>query len=73
MFAIRAPQKQSNGPETKNSTESCTPNILPCRIHHDGPVESLQRYWAPAADNEGIKHQHPPTHLKSRQLTSLHR
>ena len=27
----------------------CTPNILPCRIHHDGPVEASPRYWAPEA------------------------
>ena len=25
----------------------CTPNILPCRIHHDGPVDASPRYWAP--------------------------
>ena len=53
MFAIR-PQKQSNGSEGENSTECCTPNIIPCRIHHDGPLESLERYWQPVADIEGI-------------------
>ncbi|OJJ88145.1 ribonuclease H2 subunit C [Aspergillus glaucus CBS 516.65] len=66
MFAIRAPQKQSNGPETENSTECCTPNILPCRIHHDGPVDSLQRYWAPAADNEDENLQ--ISHFRGRKL-----
>ena len=25
----------------------CTPNILPCRIHRDGPVNASPRYWAP--------------------------
>lgn len=25
----------------------CTPNLLPCRVHHDGPVEATSRYWAP--------------------------
>ncbi|KAI5300499.1 3'-5' exonuclease [Ascosphaera pollenicola] len=23
------------------------PNILPCRIHHDGPVDISERYWLP--------------------------
>lgn len=23
------------------------PNILPCRIHHDGPVDISERYWSP--------------------------
>lgn len=27
--------------------KQCTPNILPCRIHHDGPVDAAPRYWAP--------------------------
>ena len=25
----------------------CMPNILPCRIHHEGPVDASPRYWAP--------------------------
>ncbi|KAM0499796.1 hypothetical protein ACHAP8_005404 [Fusarium lateritium] len=24
-------------------------NILPCRIHHDGPIEPTSTYWNPAA------------------------
>ncbi|CEI62894.1 unnamed protein product [Fusarium venenatum] len=24
-------------------------NILPCRIHHDGPIEPTSSYWTPAA------------------------
>ena len=27
----------------------CTPNLLPCRIHHNGPVDASRRYWAPEA------------------------
>jgi ribonuclease H2 subunit C len=23
----------------------CTPNILPCRINHNGPVDASKRYW----------------------------
>ncbi|KAH8602006.1 ribonuclease H2, subunit C [Bisporella sp. PMI_857] len=27
----------------------CTPNILPCRINHTGPVDTSKRYWNPTA------------------------
>lgn len=29
---------------------SVSMNILPCRIHHDGPVEVSKRYWNPVND-----------------------
>ncbi|KAL4901893.1 hypothetical protein BDW74DRAFT_159138 [Aspergillus multicolor] len=51
MFAIQSQHKSSESKDEK-STDKCTPNILPCRIHHDGPVESLNRYWTPKADSE---------------------
>ncbi|PGH26849.1 hypothetical protein AJ80_01430 [Polytolypa hystricis UAMH7299] len=40
-------------PESSNSSQSSrlTPNILPCRIHHDGPVEAPKRYWDPVFDD----------------------
>ncbi|KAL4980843.1 ribonuclease H2 non-catalytic subunit-domain-containing protein [Aspergillus desertorum] len=49
MFAI---QPQKKVPESKGtgSSDNCTPNILPCRIHHDGPVQSVNRYWTPTTD-----------------------
>jgi len=25
----------------------CTPNVLPCRINHNGPVDASKRYWNP--------------------------
>jgi ribonuclease H2 subunit C len=25
----------------------CTPNVLPCRIHHNGPLNASKRYWQP--------------------------
>ncbi|KAL4927371.1 ribonuclease H2 subunit C [Aspergillus undulatus] len=51
MFAIQAQQQP---PKTKDneSLGNCTPNILPCRIHHDGPVKSLDRYWTPTVDEK---------------------
>ncbi|THC99525.1 hypothetical protein EYZ11_000985 [Aspergillus tanneri] len=49
MFAIQSPQ-QSSRSETEKTTDNCTPNILPCRIHHDGPTGSISRYWTPVSD-----------------------
>lgn len=31
------------------------PNILPCRIHHDGLVESVDRYWAPVHEKDNTQ------------------
>ncbi|KAL2853429.1 ribonuclease H2 non-catalytic subunit-domain-containing protein [Aspergillus pseudoustus] len=49
MFAIQSQQSTESNP--KEST-TYTPNILPCRIHHDGPVGPLDRYWTPVADEK---------------------
>ncbi|KAL4874125.1 hypothetical protein BDV12DRAFT_159134 [Aspergillus spectabilis] len=51
MFAIQ-PQQQTSESKNQESLNNCTPNILPCRIHHDGPVKSLNRYWTPIADEK---------------------
>lgn len=53
MFALQSAQKNSSDAETAPAANSYTPNILPCRIHHDGPVETLKRYWNPVADENG--------------------
>lgn len=29
------------------SGPTCTPNLLPCQIHHDGLVDASERYWNP--------------------------
>ncbi|OOF90822.1 hypothetical protein ASPCADRAFT_58788 [Aspergillus carbonarius ITEM 5010] len=50
MFAIQPAPKSPSNNETP--TDQFTPNILPCRIHHDGLVESLNRYWRPLSDEE---------------------
>ncbi|CZR63243.1 uncharacterized protein PAC_13140 [Phialocephala subalpina] len=31
----------------------CTPNILPCRINHNGPVDASKRYWNPTQTSDG--------------------
>ncbi|KAI9798034.1 MAG: hypothetical protein M1835_005037 [Candelina submexicana] len=32
---------------------TCIPNVLPCRIDHNGPVNASERYWAPTKDCNG--------------------
>ncbi|KAL6233663.1 hypothetical protein BDW75DRAFT_184121 [Aspergillus navahoensis] len=54
MFAIQ-PQQKASESKGKASSDGCTPNILPCRIHHDGPVESLSRYWTPTTDEKDLQ------------------
>ncbi|KAL4806426.1 ribonuclease H2 non-catalytic subunit-domain-containing protein [Aspergillus unguis] len=51
MFVIQPQQKTSESTD-KTYLGNCTPNILPCRIHHDGPVDSVNRYWKPIADEK---------------------
>ncbi|PFH56507.1 hypothetical protein XA68_16404 [Ophiocordyceps unilateralis] len=29
------------------------PNLLPCHIHHTGPVDSMHGYWAPGTKKDG--------------------
>ncbi|PWY92895.1 ribonuclease H2 subunit C [Aspergillus heteromorphus CBS 117.55] len=50
MFAIQPAQKPSSDNDTSTGSDQFTPNILPCRIRHDGPVETLDRYWTPESD-----------------------
>ncbi|CAG8098757.1 unnamed protein product [Penicillium salamii] len=72
MYAIQSPKATS---EEDNSTLHYTPNIIPCRVHHDGPVESLDRYWLPLKDEKGtcdsIK-QRIACNLWPRQINTKH-
>ncbi|USP78914.1 hypothetical protein yc1106_06188 [Curvularia clavata] len=36
--------------------QKCTPNLLPARINHNGPVPSTSQYWKPTIDENGTKH-----------------
>ncbi|KIN00156.1 hypothetical protein OIDMADRAFT_125382 [Oidiodendron maius Zn] len=38
-----------------SSHQSCTPNILPCRIQHNGSVDASQRFWSPVSGENGTK------------------
>lgn len=35
----------------KGHKGACTPNVLPCRIDHNGPVDASERYWQPKTDD----------------------
>jgi hypothetical protein len=37
----------------QNKLPKCTPNLLPCKINHDGPVNASERYWK-AETGEGM-------------------
>lgn len=56
MYAFQA-SKPTTESKTDSSTPKLTPNILPCRIHHDGPIESPARFWTPVTtDGKGTPH-----------------
>ncbi|KAJ5349698.1 hypothetical protein N7541_007425 [Penicillium brevicompactum] len=62
MYAIQSSKATS---EKDESTVQYTPNIIPCRVHHDGPVESLDRYWMPVNDE---KDNTQTAHFRGRKL-----
>ncbi|KAK8211820.1 ribonuclease H2, subunit C [Phyllosticta capitalensis] len=37
------------------SSQKTTPNLVPCRIDHNGPVNATERYWKPEPSNDGIQ------------------
>lgn len=53
MLALQSAQDKSADGNATSASAVCTPNILPCRIHHDGPVEVSERYWNPVKDDNG--------------------
>ncbi|KAI9724056.1 MAG: hypothetical protein M1812_000774 [Candelaria pacifica] len=44
MLALKAQEKE---------LDKCIPNVLPCRIDHNGPVNASERYWAPTKEDDG--------------------
>ncbi|EDU42170.1 RNase-H2-suC domain containing protein [Pyrenophora tritici-repentis] len=36
--------------------QKATPNLLPVRINHNGPINSTQQYWKPTTDEKGTQH-----------------
>ncbi|OQD64995.1 hypothetical protein PENPOL_c006G10803 [Penicillium polonicum] len=61
MYTIQPASPQS---EKNDSTPQCTPNIIPCRIHHDGPIDSLDRYWTVKDEKDNTQ----TAHFRGRKL-----
>ncbi|KAJ5415463.1 hypothetical protein N7465_004158 [Penicillium sp. CMV-2018d] len=61
MYTIQPASSQS---EKNDSTPQCTPNIIPCRIHHDGPIDSLDRYWKVKDEKDNTQ----TAHFRGRKL-----
>ncbi|KAH8792833.1 ribonuclease H2, subunit C [Hyaloscypha sp. PMI_1271] len=39
--------------KSKSHKGNCTPNVLPCRINHNGAVDASRRYWNPTKTPDG--------------------
>ncbi|KAL5387062.1 hypothetical protein DPSP01_003674 [Paraphaeosphaeria sporulosa] len=46
------------------SAKKCTPNLLPARLNHNGPVNDTAHYWKPEVDDKGTSH----AYLRGRHL-----
>ncbi|KAF2459182.1 ribonuclease H2, subunit C [Lineolata rhizophorae] len=40
--------------KSSQRASDCAPNVLPCKIAHDGPVKAKARYWSPQFDDDGM-------------------
>ncbi|KAJ4351569.1 uncharacterized protein N0V89_006912 [Didymosphaeria variabile] len=38
------------------NAKKCTPNLLPARLNHNGPVNDTNHYWKPETDQKGTPH-----------------
>ncbi|KAJ5545164.1 Ribonuclease H2 subunit C [Penicillium sp. DV-2018c] len=65
MYAFQPCSKAPSQSEKNDTNPQYTPNIIPCRVHHDGPVESVERYWTPVADK---KDNTQTAHFRGRKL-----
>ncbi|TVY31802.1 hypothetical protein LOCC1_G008246, partial [Lachnellula occidentalis] len=50
--------------KSKSHKGNCTPNILPCRVNHNGPVNASKRYWEPRTDINNK----PTSYFRGRKL-----
>ncbi|KAL9618600.1 MAG: hypothetical protein Q9160_006711 [Pyrenula sp. 1 TL-2023] len=75
MLALRTASPASHSllnspssPSHASTPSSCTPNILPCRIHHDGPTKVTKRYWAPTTNTEADGNKTRESRFRGRRL-----
>ncbi|KAI5289609.1 hypothetical protein KEM52_000727 [Ascosphaera acerosa] len=53
-------------PSGGNPPQQMLPNVLPCRVHHDGPVDISKRFWRPeTTDGNGDE---ATVHFRGRRL-----
>lgn len=57
MIAIQKSQRIA-------TPSKCTPNLVPCRVHHDGPADASGRYWNPEVNWDGTT----ATYFRGRRL-----
>ncbi|KAJ5929254.1 Ribonuclease H2 subunit C [Penicillium verhagenii] len=65
MYAFQAGSQPSTQQKDESSAPQVTPNILPCQVHHDGPIASYNRFWTPVAD---AKDNTQSAHFRGRKL-----
>ncbi|KAJ6113828.1 Ribonuclease H2 subunit C [Penicillium sp. IBT 18751x] len=63
MYTFQSPKPASQS--ENEHVPQLTPNILPCRIHHDGPIDSTDRFWTPSTD---AKDKTQSSHFRGRKL-----
>lgn len=43
----------SINPDGSEKTAKAVANLLPCRIHHDGPIGETESFWDPKTEGMG--------------------
>ncbi|KAF2268839.1 ribonuclease H1 small subunit [Lojkania enalia] len=49
---------------TSSGSQKCTPNLLPARLNHNGPINATERYWKPESSEDGK----PKAYFRGRHL-----
>ncbi|EAQ87175.1 hypothetical protein CHGG_03794 [Chaetomium globosum CBS 148.51] len=52
---MRPPMLALQSDKSPEETPKATPHLLPCRVHHDGPVEPAKSFWNPKTADDGTK------------------
>lgn len=55
-------------PTSTTSTKRTTPNLLPCTIHHSGPIQTPARYWSPTPTTTNDNKITKTSYLRGRKL-----
>ncbi|RMY67804.1 hypothetical protein D0862_15046 [Hortaea werneckii] len=76
MLAIKPSPRN---PHQAHQSKRLHPNLLPCSIHHSGPIKISKRYWSPTTttpitnptalpDDDGTKNSLQTAHFRGRKL-----